>query len=65
MLQNSVNEHGDRSGEEQNCARADSEVPKPLTLASELDAHVDHREADAVEGVEDDGGEQTDFGELK
>ena len=30
-----------------------------------LNAQVDHGEADAVEGVEDDGGEQGDFGELE
>src|SRR4029078_7564119 len=65
VLENAVNKHRDRPREEQNGARADGEIPEPLALAGELDAHVDHREADAVEGMQNHGGEQADFGEFE
>ena len=63
--EDSVDEHRDGAGQEQDRADADGEVPEPLPLARQLHAHVDHREADAVEGVEDDGAEQGDFAELE
>src|SRR5882757_7842118 len=62
---NSVNEHRDGAGQEQDGANANGEVPKCLALLGEADAQVDHREADAVEGVEDDSGQQGDLAELE
>jgi hypothetical protein len=65
VSEDSVNEHRDGAGQEQHRADADREVPKCLTLAGEGDAHVDHREANAVEGVEDDGGQEGDLAEFE
>lgn len=65
MLEDSVNEHRHRTGQEQDRADADREVPEDLSLASEPDAQVDHGQADAVEGVEDDRREEADLAELE
>src|SRR4051812_40686990 len=65
VSEDSVNEHRDGAGQEQDGANANGEVPKCLALSGEADAHVDHREADAVEGVEDDGGQEGDLAELE
>ena len=54
MVEDPVEEHGHGPGEEKDHAEADDQVPEHLSLARQAHAHIHEREADTVQGVEDD-----------
>jgi hypothetical protein len=56
VTQNAVNEHRDGPGQEEDQAAANGEVPEHLPLPRQADSQVDHRQPDAIQGMQDDGG---------